>query len=73
MARAVAVLLRPVPDQESAEIHEVAMTATYGWGVIAVRARAGQVAFATPLFPQGRGLPAPQVKDGAQAAGPLDR
>jgi len=29
----------PVPDEESADIREVAAMATYGWGVIPVEAR----------------------------------
>ena len=28
----------PIPDVESADIHEVAPIATYGWGVIPVKA-----------------------------------
>ena len=42
----------PVPDEESAAIQEVAAMATYGWGVIPVRARIGAVAFETSLFPK---------------------
>ena len=42
----------PVPDQESADIREVAAMATYGWGVIPVEARIGEVAFETSLFPK---------------------
>ena len=42
----------PVPDQESADIGEVARMATYGWGVIPVEARIGEVAFTTSLFPK---------------------
>ena len=42
----------PVPDEESAEIHEVAAMATYGWGVIPVSARIGDVEFETSLFPK---------------------
>ncbi|MEU0026559.1 DUF1905 domain-containing protein [Streptomyces sp. NPDC006335] len=45
----------PVPDQESADIGEVARTATYGWGVIPVEARIGEVAFTTSLFPKDGG------------------
>jgi hypothetical protein len=44
-----------VPDQESADIGEVARTATYGWGVIPVEARIGEVAFTTSLFPKDGG------------------
>jgi hypothetical protein len=44
-----------VPDQESADIREVAAMATYGWGVIPVEARVGEVAFTTSLFPKDGG------------------
>ena len=52
----------PVPDEESAEIREVAAMATYGWGVIPVEARIGEVAFATSLFPKDGGYLLP-LKD----------
>ena len=52
----------PVPDEESAEIHEVAAMATYGWGVIPVEARIGDVAFETSLFPKDGGYLLP-LKD----------
>ncbi len=42
----------PVPDEESADIRAVASTATYGWGVIPVVARIGDVEFETSLFPK---------------------
>lgn len=42
----------PVPDEESADIREVAALATYGWGVIPVEARIGEVTFKTSLFPK---------------------
>ncbi|KOU66803.1 hypothetical protein ADK57_17590 [Streptomyces sp. MMG1533] len=45
----------PVPDEESADIREVAAMATYGWGVIPVEARIGEVAFTTSLFPRQGG------------------
>ncbi|MDN0197970.1 DUF1905 domain-containing protein [Streptomyces sp. S.PNR 29] len=45
----------PVPDEESADIRQVAAMATYGWGVIPVRARIGQVTFHTSLFPRDGG------------------
>jgi hypothetical protein len=45
----------PVPDEESAAIQEVAAMATYGWGVIPVRASIGGVAFQTSLFPKDGG------------------
>ena len=52
----------PVPDEESADIREVAAQATYGWGVIPVEARIGEVAFETSLFPKVGGYLLP-VKD----------
>lgn len=45
----------PVPDEESADITEVAALATYGWGVIPVRARIGATEFETSLFPKDGG------------------
>ncbi|MET9890477.1 DUF1905 domain-containing protein [Streptomyces sp. NPDC006465] len=44
-----------VPDEEAADIREVAAIATYGWGVIPVEARIGEVAFQTSLFPKDNG------------------
>ncbi|MDN3025576.1 DUF1905 domain-containing protein [Streptomyces sp. S.PB5] len=52
----------PVPDEESGDIREVAALATYGWGVIPVRARIGQVAFETSLFPKDGGYLLPLKK-----------
>jgi hypothetical protein len=45
----------PVPEQECADIGEVARMATYGWGVIPVEARIGEVTFTTSLFPKDGG------------------
>ncbi|KUM92570.1 hypothetical protein AQI88_30815 [Streptomyces cellostaticus] len=44
-----------VPDEESADIREVAAMATYGWGVIPVEARIGEITFTTSLFPKDGG------------------
>ncbi|GAA2104229.1 hypothetical protein GCM10009841_22000 [Microlunatus panaciterrae] len=52
----------PVPDKESSDIREVAAIATYGWGVIPVEARIGEVAFTTSLFPKNGGYLLP-LKD----------
>jgi Domain of unknown function (DUF1905) len=52
----------PVPAEESANIREVAAIATYGWGVIPVQARVGDVAFTTSLFPKDGGYLLP-LKD----------
>jgi hypothetical protein len=45
----------PVPDEESADIREIAAMATYGWGVIPVQARIGGATFTTSLFPKEGG------------------
>jgi hypothetical protein len=42
----------PVPAEEAADIREVAAMATYGWGVVPVVARIGDVEFETSLFPK---------------------
>jgi hypothetical protein len=52
----------PVPDEESADIGEVAAMATYGWGVIPVLARIGETDFETSLFPKDGGYLLP-LKD----------
>jgi hypothetical protein len=44
-----------VPEEQAADIREVAAMATYGWGVIPVEARMGEVAFETSLFPKDGG------------------
>ena len=52
----------PMPEQESSDIREVAAIATYGWGVIPVEARIGDVPFETSLFPKDGGYLLP-LKD----------
>jgi hypothetical protein len=52
----------PVPDEQSDDIREVAAMATYGWGVIPVQARIGEVDFVTSLFPKDGGYLLP-LKD----------
>ena len=52
----------PVPEGESSDIHEVAAIATYGWGVIPVEARIGDVRFTTSLVPRNGGYLLP-LKD----------
>lgn len=42
----------PVPAEESDDIRQVAAIATYGWGVIPVEARIGEIAFETSVFPK---------------------
>ena len=51
-----------MPEEESADIREVAAMATYGWGVIPVEARIGDVEFETSLFPKDGGYLLP-LKD----------
>ncbi|GGW76851.1 hypothetical protein GCM10010503_63280 [Streptomyces lucensis JCM 4490] len=51
-----------VPEPEAAGIREVAAMATYGWGVVPVRARIGGTAFATSLFPRDGGYLLPLKK-----------
>jgi len=41
-----------VPTELSAQIHEIARSVTYGWGVIPVRARLGASEYTTSLFPK---------------------
>jgi hypothetical protein len=52
----------PVPEEASADIREVAAMATYGWGVIPVVARVGDIEFETSLFPKDGGYLLP-LKD----------
>ncbi|MFG2265687.1 DUF1905 domain-containing protein [Streptomyces sp. NPDC048720] len=51
-----------VPEEESAEIREIASAATYGWGVIPVDARIGGSDFSTSLFPKDGGYLLPLKK-----------
>ena len=51
-----------VPDEESADIQEIAAMASYGWGVIPVVARIGDIEFETSLFPKEGGYLLP-LKD----------
>jgi Domain of unknown function (DUF1905) len=51
-----------VPDEESAELQEVAAALTYGWGMIPVTARVGETEWTTSLFPKDGGYIVP-VKD----------
>ncbi|MFG2631741.1 DUF1905 domain-containing protein [Streptomyces sp. NPDC048473] len=44
-----------VPEEQAADIREVAVLATYGWGVVPVEARIGEIAFTTSLFPKSGG------------------
>ncbi|MFE5399855.1 DUF1905 domain-containing protein [Streptomyces sp. NPDC004596] len=51
-----------VPEEESADIRQIASAATYGWGVIPVDARIGDRAFSTSLFPRDGGYLLPLKK-----------
>ncbi len=52
----------PVPETESSDVREIASMATYGWGVIPVEARIGDVSFETSLIPKDGGYLLP-LKD----------
>ncbi|MFD6225959.1 DUF1905 domain-containing protein [Streptomyces sp. NPDC060232] len=45
----------PVPEEQSADVRQVAALATYGWGVVPVEARIGEAVFETSLFPRDGG------------------
>lgn len=44
-----------IPDAFAGEIAYAARQASYGWGVVPVEARIGEVAFTTSLFPRDGG------------------
>ncbi|MEV7405359.1 DUF1905 domain-containing protein [Streptomyces sp. NPDC091267] len=44
-----------VPEEQAADVREVAAAATYGWGVIPVEACIGDTVFKTSLFPRDGG------------------
>jgi hypothetical protein len=52
----------PLPGEAAEDVHEVRKMATYGWGVIPVAARIGEVDFTTSLFPKDGGYLLP-LKD----------
>jgi hypothetical protein len=41
-----------LPPQPAAEVERIARAVTYGWGMIPVEAKIGDVAFTTSLFPK---------------------
>lgn len=51
-----------VPAAESAVLHAVSSTVSYGWGVIPVRLRIGASVWETSLFPKDGGYVVP-IKD----------
>ncbi|MEV6006221.1 DUF1905 domain-containing protein [Streptomyces sp. NPDC051976] len=57
----------PVPDEQAADVREVAAMATYGWGVVPVEARIGDAVFTTSLFPKNGGYLLP-VKSAVRKA-----
>jgi hypothetical protein len=48
-----------VPPDECAELHAVASSVTYGWGMIPVTARIGRTAWTTSLWPREGGYVVP--------------
>ncbi|WP_406447382.1 DUF1905 domain-containing protein [Streptomyces sp. NBC_00876] len=44
-----------VPEEQAADIREVAALATYGWGAVPVEAHVDEIAFTTSLFPKDGG------------------
>ncbi len=59
-----------LPDREADDVREVAAMATYGWGVVPVRASIGGAAtFETSLFPKDGGYLLPLRKAVRAAAG----
>ncbi len=51
-----------VPDAEAAELDAVSSLVSYGWGMIPVRAEAGETKWSTSLFPKDGGYVVP-IKD----------
>lgn len=52
----------PLPADECEDVRELATVASYGWGVIPVSVRIGDVDFGTSLFPKDGGYLLP-LKD----------
>lgn len=52
----------PVPEAHTGEIRWAAQQASYGWGVVPVEARVGDMTFRTSLFPRDGGYLLP-LKD----------
>ena len=48
-----------VPDEQSAQIREVAHLLTYGWGVIPASVKIGSTTITTSLFPKDGGYLVP--------------
>ncbi|MDE2435025.1 MAG: DUF1905 domain-containing protein [Sphingomonadales bacterium] len=60
-------LFAPVPEELTGEIRFAASVASYGWGVVPVRARASGIIFQTSLFPRDGGYLVP-IKRAVQNA-----
>jgi Domain of unknown function (DUF1905) len=52
----------PLTEEAAEDVHDVRKMATYGWGVIPVEARIGELALQTSLFPKDGGYLLP-LKD----------
>ena len=60
-----------MPEDEAAELQEVAAAVTYGWGVVPVRATIGGTEWRTSLFPKDGGYVLP-LKDRVRKAEGLE-
>lgn len=60
-----------VPDEESAQIKQVAAGVTYGWGMVPVRGLAGETVFETSLWPKDGRYVVP-LKDAVRDAEGID-
>jgi hypothetical protein len=60
-----------VPEDDSAELQEMAAAVTYGWGMIPVSARIGETRWTTSLFPKDGGYVVP-LKDLVRKAERID-
>ena len=58
-----------IPAGEVAAVREAARTASYGWGVVPVASRVGDVDFHTSLFPRDGGYLLPLKDKVRRAAG----
>ncbi|MBU1378083.1 MAG: DUF1905 domain-containing protein [Alphaproteobacteria bacterium] len=56
-----------LPAEVAAEVQRLARAVSYGWGMIPVAARIGEVAFTTSLFPKPEGYLMP-LKDAVRRA-----
>jgi hypothetical protein len=60
-----------VPQDQSDDLHELAGSVTYGWGMIPVSARVGDTLWETSLFPKD-GLYITPLKDAVRRAEGLE-